>query len=226
VKTLQASPDPMGRDLAGLLYQHACGLYADMFNCESNVEIDESQLVVFGLRSLRETSDRNLAPVFIWQILRLVWNQIVAASGSGQPVHLFIDEAWYLLEQSAAAGRLERMARSFPKYTAALHLATHEALKLSLTPEVAVIRDLARVKVLFKQESEAAARGLGVFSLTDGEQASLLRLGQGEGWLLFDNSHLPVYVPIDSRRLHRLQSNSAQMQAVARASGHKRAPVV
>ncbi len=226
VKTLQASPDPLGRDLANLLYQHACGLYADMFNCESNVAIDESQLVVFGLRSLRETSDRNLAPVFIWQILRLVWNQIVSASGSGQPVHLFIDEAWYLLEQSAAAGRLERMARSFPKYTAALHLATHETLKLSLTPEVAVIRDLARVKVLFKQESEAAARGLGVFSLTDGEQASLLRLGQGEGWLLFDNHHLPVYVPVDPRRLHRLQSNSAQMQAVARASGHKRAPVV
>lgn len=227
VNALRAGADPQGRELAQVLHQYAYGLYADLFNCESNLKIDSSQLVVFGLRSLRETGERNLTPVFVWQILRLVWNQIVAASGSGQPVHLFIDEAWYLLEQPGAALRLERMTRSFPKYQAALHLATHEALKLSISPEVSVIRDLARVKVLFRQESEAAARGLGVFGLTDGEQTSLLRLGKGEGWLLFgDEMHLPIYVAVDPRRLPRLSSNGAQMQAVARASGRKGAPVV
>jgi hypothetical protein len=61
------------------------------------------------MRSLRENVERNLAPVFAWQVLRLVWNQIVANSGSGQPTHLIIDEAWYLLEQPGAAIRLERM---------------------------------------------------------------------------------------------------------------------
>ena len=128
MNTLTAAASPRARELAGVLQQYAFGLYADLFNCETNVQVADAQLVVFGMRSLRENVERNLAPVFAWQVLRLVWNQIVANSGSGQPTHLIIDEAWYLLEQPGAAQRLERMTRSFPKYSAALCLATHDAL--------------------------------------------------------------------------------------------------
>jgi hypothetical protein len=79
---------------------------------------------------------------------------------------------------------------------------------------------MTRIKVLFKQESEAAAKALGVFGLTEGEQASLMRLGKGEAWLSFGHeTHLPLYVAVNPLRLKRLSSNSEQMQAIARASG-------
>jgi hypothetical protein len=78
---------------------------------------------------------------------------------------------------------------------------------------------MPRLKVLLKQESEAAARSLGVFGLTEGEQVSLMRLGKGEAWLLVDHDlHPPLYVAVNPLRLARLSSNSEQMQAIARAS--------
>jgi hypothetical protein len=185
VNTLAPANDPQARDLAGVLKQYAFGLYADLFNCRTNVE-------------------RNLAPAFTWQAARLVWNQIVARSAASRHVHLFIDEAWYLLEQPGAAIRLERMTRSFPKYGAALHLAALDTLKLAASPEAQIIRDMTRVKVLFKQESEAAAKAPGVFGLTEGEQTSQMRLSKGEAWLLFGHkTHLPLYVAVNPLRLNR-----------------------
>lgn len=221
--TLAAAGDQTSGHLADVLKPYAVGLYKDRFNCQTNVDLSHENFVVFGLRPLTESAERNNAAIVVWQIMQLAWKQIVANSRTGRRFHLFIDEAWYVLRQSGATLRLEAMVRTLPKYSAALHLATHDLLGFSTSVEAQTIRDLTRLKVVFKQESEAAARSLGVFGLTEGEQASLTRLGKGEGWLLIDkDEHLPLYVIVNPLRLPRLSTNKAQMQAIARASGKAR----
>jgi hypothetical protein len=218
---------PESRHLAAVLEQYAHGLYSGLFNCQTTVDLRNAQLVVFGMRSLRENVEKSLAPVFAWQVLQLVWNAVVAG-GAAQPIHLFIDEAWYILEQPGAAARLERMARSFRKHYAALHLATQEIKKLIRSPEAEAIANIGGLTMLFGQETEAAARALGgVFGLSEAEQAGLLRAGKGEG-LLLAGSHvrLPLYVAVNPMRLQYLSTNVAQQRAVARASGRRAEPVL
>jgi hypothetical protein len=222
LEALEAAPDAHSRELAQVLLPYARGLYADLFNQPTTVDARTTPFMVFGLRSLRENVERSLASVCVWQILQLVWNEVVAG-GAEQPIHLFIDEAWYLLEQPGAAQRLERMARSFRKYNAALYLATQDAHRLIGSPEARAIAEIARLKMLFGQESESAVRGLGdLFGLTAAEQADLLRVRKGEGLLVLNHAtRLPLYVAVNPRRLERLSTNRAQQQAVARASGRK-----
>ncbi len=226
VDTLAASPGAQSQSLAHVLQQYAYGLYADLFSQRTSVDLRSAQCAVFGLRALRENVERSLAPVFAWQVLRLVWNEVVAG-GAAQPTHLVVDEAWYLLEQPGAATRLERMARSFRKYNAALYLATQDVSSLIASPEARAIAEIARIKLLFGQESESAVRALGeVFGLSRAEQGDILRASKGEGLLLFGNQmRIPLYVAVNPERLARLATNREQQQAVARASG-RRAQVV
>lgn len=227
VDTLASNHQHRSHELAAVLQQYAYGLYADLFNKATTVNLSQAQFAIFGMRSLRENVEKSLAPVFAWQVLRQVWNEVVAG-GAAQPIHLFIDEAWYLLEQPGAAQRLERMARSFRKYNAALHLATQDVNRLVASPEARVIAEIGRVKMLFGQESESAVRALGeVFGLSQPEQADLMRVGKGEGLLLIGHDmRLPLYVAVNPLRLGRLSTNREQQQATARASGRKAQPVL
>lgn len=227
VDTLSMAGDPHSRDLAAVLEQYAHGLYADLFNRPTNVTIGNAQFVVFGMRSLRENVERSLAPVFAWLALRQVWNAVVDA-GASQPTDLYADESWYLLEQPSLATRLERMARSFPKYYAALHLATHDIEELVKSSHAKVIAKIGRLKVLFGHKSQEAVQATAqLFGLTEAEKNELLYLGKGEGLLLFDTDlHLPIVNIVNPLRLPLLATNTEQQQAIARASGRRAQPVL
>ncbi len=228
VATLKASPNPRAHELGEVLGQYAHGLYADLFNHRTNVDISSAPLVVFGLRSLRENVEDTLASVVTWLVLRLIWNEIVASGDSRQPTHVIVDEAKYVLSYPGAAHRLESMARSFPKYLAALYLATQDMDSLLRSPESSVIANITQIKLFLKQTNAEVARGLGrIFQLSEAEQHDLLHVGKGEGLLVFDNGlRVPIYAAVNPLRLDWLSSNSAQQQAIARASGRRSLPVV
>jgi type IV secretory pathway VirB4 component len=225
--SLAATPDPHAVALAEVLEQYAHGLYAHLFNQRTTVDIGSAPLVVFGLRSLREGAEPKLIAPVMWQVLRLVWNEIVAHGASRQPAHLIVDEASLVLAYPGAAGRLQEMARSSRKYLAALYLATQDMDSLLRNPDSATIANITSIKLFLKQENAEAARGLGsMFQLSRAEQEDLLQLGQGEGLLIFSNGlRLPLYAAVNPARLDRLSSNSSQQQAVALASGRRAQPV-
>ena len=218
---------PEAKYLASVFEQYAYGLYSKLFDCQTNVDIGSSQLVVFGIRSLRENVEKSLAPVFVWQVLQLVWNEIIGGNVR-QPSHLLIDESYFVLEQPGAALRLERMGRSFRKHHARIVLATHEADKLATSPEAKAIADVASMVMLFGQKTENAVRGLArMFGLSDAEQTEVLRTGKGEGLLLSGTAlRIPIYVAVNPLRLQVLSTNVQQLEAVARASGRRAEPVV
>jgi hypothetical protein len=99
---------------------------------------------------------------------------------------------------------------------------------LVTSPEAHVIAEIARIKMLFGQESESAVQRLGdMFGLSAAERADLLHVRKGEGLLLFGNDvRLPLYVAVNPLRLARLSTNREQQQAVARASGRRAEPVL
>lgn len=249
MQELEADPDPRSRDLAAAIMPYARGVYSGIFAnrtavtgeriARSRLFTERMQLgprrhpfVVYGMRSLGGASRDGLGRIVIWMVLNSIWNMIVAGSGAGQVVDVFIDEGKFVLEVPGAARRLQAMARRFPKYGASLWLALHlsnddAGLFENAFKDEGVVRDLARIRVLFRQESEAAARALRVFGVSESEQQDLLRVGQGEGWLLFGNErHIPLYVAVDPALMPRIASNQAQMQAIARASGRRSGPVL
>lgn len=220
VDRLSADRLPESQELARLLKQYARGLYADLFNVASNVDIHKDQFVVFGLRTLRENVEKSLAPVFTWQILRLVWNEIIATGGA-QPIHLVLDEGWFLTEIPGAAERLEAFSRSFRKHLAALHFATQEIDKMMTSTSTGVIANLARIKLLLGVESDRAARSLAdVFGLSDDEAAGLRTARPGEALLIAGSEmRVPLYIPANPDWMSRMRTNKAQQLALSRSSG-------
>ncbi|MEK9164093.1 MAG: hypothetical protein AAB342_01930, partial [Chloroflexota bacterium] len=218
---------PESKRLAAVLEQYANGIYGHLFNHQTTVNIESAQFVVFGMRTLRENVEKSLTPVFAWQVLQLVWNAVVAG-GMAQPVHLFLDEAWFILEQRGAAKYLEALARSFRKYLAALYIMTQEIEGLVRSPEAKAIANVGGIRVLFGQDTDSAVQTLGaVLGLTEAEQSSITRAGKGEGLLIVGNRlRIPIYVAMNPMRLQYLSTNVEQQRAVAAASGRRREPVL
>lgn len=227
-KVLASDPDPVARALANVLFQYSNGIYSDLFNCQTNVDLQNTQFAVFGMRSLRENVEKSLAPVYAWQVLQYAWNAAVANAPSGQPFHLVIDEAWFILQQPGAAARIEAMARSLRKYNGTLIIASQEMSRIVSSPEAKAIANVGGIRVLFGQDSEDAARAIAdMFGLSLAEQAAILRASRGEGLLIVGNRlRIPIYVSVNPSRLDFLSTNVAQQQAVARAIGRKAEPVL
>jgi len=61
--------------------------------------------------------------LYLWLITNLVWTAVSAAAAA-QPIHLFVDEGWHLLQYAGTVAKLGAMARRFRKHYAAIHLAT------------------------------------------------------------------------------------------------------
>jgi hypothetical protein len=228
VDVLATQPAPRSREMARVLNEYARGLYADLFNQPSTVDVRQAQCVVFGVDRLRRTLGDRLAGVFIWQILRVVWNEITTRGAQHQAVHLFIDEAWYVLQYPGAVQRLLQMVRSAPKYSAAIHLANQDVKAMASSPDASIIPDLGRLRVLFHQSADDAIAALGrMFGLAPAEQADLKHLRKGQALLLVGaETRLPIQCAVDAARLPVLASNQAQMAGMAAARGRRGEPVL
>ncbi len=234
-KTLLEAPSPEARQLARAIREYAVGIYADLFNHRTSVDLSREPIVFFGLRSLREEDGKasrgegrgSLAGVVMWLLLRAVWNEIVANAGSRQKTHVFIDELKWVLSFKGAARRLETMCRSFPKYSAALYLATQDMKSLLASAESDVIANITQIKVFLKQENASVVRQLGeMFDLSDEEQQDLLRVRKGEGLLVLgDHERIPIFNAVNPAQLAVYQSNAEQQQAVAVALNRRLEPV-
>jgi len=55
---------------------------------------------------------REIAGLYLWLITNLVWTAVSAAA-TAQPIHLFVDEGWHLLQYAGTAAELGAMARRF-----------------------------------------------------------------------------------------------------------------
>jgi type IV secretory pathway VirB4 component len=211
-RVLEQADESASRELAQLLYIYTEGMYGDVFDRRSNVDLSQAPLIVFGLRDVAN----ELAGLYLWLITNLVWTA-VSAAGAAQPVHLFVDEGWHLLQHSGTAAELGGMARRFRKYYSAIHLATQFGQDLARSPDAEVIRDAVGIVTLFGQNPRAAQELGDLFSLAPHEVAELVQLAKGEALLLWNQeTHIPVYVPLPPDRADLYKTDPAQQRAAAR----------
>jgi acid phosphatase family membrane protein YuiD len=88
--------------------------------------------------------------LYLWLITNLVWTAVSAAAAA-QPIHLFVDEGWHLLQYAGTAAELGAMARRFRKHYAAIHLATQFGQDLARNSDAEVIHDAVGIVTLFEQ---------------------------------------------------------------------------
>ncbi|HDQ73081.1 MAG TPA: FHA domain-containing protein [Chloroflexi bacterium] len=173
---LERAEETAARELAQLLYIYTEGMYGDVFDRPSNVDLAQAPFIVFGLRDVA----REIAGLYLWLITNLVWTAVSAAAAA-QPIHLFVDEGWHLLQYAGTAAELGAMARRFRKHYAAIHLATQFGQDLARSPDAEVIRDAVGIVTLFGQHPRAA-EDLGLlFHLEPHEVAELAQLAKGDG---------------------------------------------
>lgn len=197
--------------LAQLLYPYTSeNLYGHLFSRPTNVDISQTPVVGFTLQGV---SEEMLAP-FLWLVVSLVWREVTAAGGV-QPVHLVVDEGWYLMRHPDVGVALADMARRFRKHRAALHLATHFATDFVASQHAQVIRGAAGAVVLFGQQAEEAKDIGALFGLSEVETARLRSFGQGDALLIWDGGRfrVPIYVPLDPRRRWLFETGPQQRQA-------------
>jgi hypothetical protein len=214
-RVLEQAEESAARELAQLLYVYTEGMYGDVFDCRSNVDLTQAPLIVFGLRDTAQ----EMAGLYLWLLTNLVWTAVGAAAAA-QPVHLFVDEGWHLLQHTGTAAELGGMARRFRKYHAAIHLATHFGQDLARSPDAGVIRDAVGIVALFGQSSRAAEALGKLFDLAPHEVSELVQLAKGEALLMWNrDTHIPLYVPLPPDRAELYKTDPAQQQRAARARG-------
>lgn len=115
-----------GRDMAKMLEQFATGIYADMFNVHTTIDISKENFVVFGLSKLNKTNSNTIKRVAMWQILTMIWTETLRRHEADPSMgnHIFIDEVWKFLEHDGGAKIIEDMARRLRKRRGSLNLAT------------------------------------------------------------------------------------------------------
>lgn len=185
------------------------GAYGTMFDSHSNIEINNSNLIVFNVKALSEM-DENVYNAQLFNILSLMWSEVCKNVGHNnnlvnlldrRRVICLIDEAHRFIntKNTLCTNFILKLERRSRKYDAGLWYATQSILDFmpSDTGEnvdtVKKIFQLAQYKILLKQSSDSVEtlhRIFGQFTLselyaTDNFEAGemLLSLGSGKNKL-------------------------------------------
>jgi len=202
---LIAERQQAAHSVAERLEQYAVGIYADSFNCRTNVDVGNN-LVVFGLQDVR---DPRMKALRMRQIITFIWQHVLAEL---RPTWIIVDEAWNWLQHPLAAKDLEEIARRFRKRYGALHLATQHVSDLSASAGAEVIRDTAGVTVIFRQKSASARAAGQLFHLNEVETDELITQGPGEALLLVKGRRVPLYVPVMPELMSAFTTNPQDLE--------------
>lgn len=147
------------------------GMYAGMFNGTSNIRIDESNLIVFDVKSLSEMDDR-IYNAQLFNILSIMWsetcknaefNKRINNSKDRRYVISVIDEAHRFVNSnnSHTTDFIEKECRRTRKYDAALWLASQSISDFNPlgnstgAERVRTIFNLIQYKIILKQSGES-----------------------------------------------------------------------
>lgn len=204
-------------EIARLMYSYTSPKrFGSLFSQPTNVDAAQAPVIGFSLQGV----DDDMLPAFTWAVATLVWQEVTRAGGV-QPVDLFVDEGWFLMRYPDVAQELSDMGRRFRKRMAALHLATHFADDLVRSSHAQTVRGAATNVVLFGQLPEEAKLIGEMFSLSPVEVHRLRTAGKGEALLLWNagQAHIPLFVPLDPRRLPLFETGAAQAAEAALREG-------
>jgi hypothetical protein len=172
--------------LANMIRSYAEGIYADDFNVSTSFDISNEKLVIFGLSNLSVTADSALLNVTIWQIMTLIWGEIVRRHRSDPSIanHVFFDEAWALLDSANGAKLIENMARRFRKYRASLSLFTQQVNEFIDNVQSQRILSIVGNYIVMRQNAYSADKLARSINLHPAIATQLGNLPMGTGYFI------------------------------------------
>ncbi len=162
-----------GANLAQRLAKYTEGTFEGFLNHPTNVAM-ENQLVTFSVRDLED----ELRPLAIYTIVNYIWN--VVRSEMKKRL-LFVDEAWWLMQNEDSAKFIFALVKRCRKYYLGVTTITQDVNDFLRSPYGKAIVTNSSLKMLLRQSSAAIDNIVDTFMLTESEKYLLLESGIGEG---------------------------------------------
>ncbi|MFA5767723.1 MAG: ATP-binding protein, partial [Candidatus Paceibacterota bacterium] len=162
------------------------GTYANFFNQQSNVNMDNN-LVVFGIRDMEE----GLRPMAMYIITRYIWNKV----RSELKKRIFVvDEAWWMMQTEDGASFLYGITKRGRKYWLGVTTITQDINDFMKSEYGKPIITNSALRLLMKQSTATAETVKKTFTLSDWEKELLVGGQVGEGIFFAGQKHVAIKV--------------------------------
>jgi len=162
------------------------GTYANFFNQQSNVNMDNN-LVVFGIRDMEE----GLRPMAMYIITRYIWNKV----RSELKKRIFVvDEAWWMMQTEDGASFLYGITKRGRKYWLGVTTITQDINDFMKSDYGKPIITNSALRLLMKQSTATAETVKKTFTLSDWEKELLVGSQVGEGIFFAGQKHVAIKV--------------------------------
>lgn len=199
-----------GESLATRLEKYTTGAYSGFLNKHTNVELQDSRMVVFSIRDLEE----ELRPVAMYLILHYIWNIIRSKLKKRL---LIVDEAWWMMKHEDAASFLYSMAKRARKYYLGVSTITQDVNDFMGSEYGQAIVSNASLQLLLKQSPATIDVVAQTFNLTKEERYLLLQANVGEGIFFAGTKHAAIKVVASFGEDQIITTNPEQILAIKRA---------
>lgn len=206
-----AQTDPRYEEIAALFYDMAEGADSFLWDGATNVDTDNS-FIVLDTNRLQNSSDE-IKRAQYFNILTLCWN--IIAEDRRQPVFLFCDEAHIVLDPAIpqTAMYLRNFAKRVRKYEGMLGVAFQsvvDALHDDIRLYGQALIDCSTYKLLFGTDGRNLQETAEVFQLTEAEQNILLAGKRGKALCLMGQQHIQVDFDIPAYKLELMGSGGGR----------------
>ncbi|MGF1472814.1 MAG: hypothetical protein ACFB50_13880, partial [Rubrobacteraceae bacterium] len=192
-------------DLMEKLWSWHSGSLSKIFDAPTNVDLSNKYLVF----KISKVKDRQKAPV-MHAILEFL-NGVL--SNRNEPSDCWIDEGWALLSFKMSAEFTETMYRSGRARDNGMWIASQAVIEFVESHEGNVILDLAATHAIFRHEHQKSANATAsIHDLSEEETEQLLSFQPGEGYLVVDQSRIPMEV-LASEKEKELYNTDPRIEA-------------
>ena len=176
-----------GEKLAQRLQKYTLGTFSGLFNKATNVDLNESGLMVFCIRDLEDA----LRPIAMYIILNYIWNTVRSKLKKRL---LIIDEAWSLMQYEDSARFLYGLVKRARKYYLGITTITQDVEDFVNSSYGKPIITNSSMQLLLKQSTSAIEKLTNVFNLTEGEKYLLLNANVGQGLFFAGLKHVAIQI--------------------------------
>ena len=200
-----AEENQLVSELMEKLWSWHSGSLSKIFDAPTNVDLSNRYLVF----QISKVKDRQKAPV-MHAILEFL-NGVL--SNRNEPSDCWIDEGWALLAFKMSAEFTETMYRSGRARDNGMWIASQAVNEFVESRQGNVILDLAATHMIFRHEHQKSARATAsIHDLSEEETEELLSFQPGEGYLVVDQSRVPMEV-LASEKEKELYNTNPRIEA-------------
>lgn len=191
--------------LAKRLKKYLTGTLEGIFNCPTNIELD-NRLVVFDIKDLQESVRQPMMMV----ISTFVQNRVKA---NPEKRLLVIDEGWILLQDEESARFVAGLVRRARKYYLGVSIISQQANDFLESKYGRAIASQSSLRILLKQDTTTIKNVVAQFGLSEYEKDFLECCNRGDALIIADQNHAAVRIVASEAEHPLITTNPAEVSA-------------